>query len=104
MASTAQGVLFEIVGVYLARCSAPRTAGVLELPDQLLFLRVHAEHGIARTLMVFALPSKVAELLVPVGMGRPGEPFDVDPHRKAGLFQQPPDSTRSVVEATPQLP
>ena len=56
----------------------PRAAGVFELPDQLLFLRVHAEHGIAGTLMVFALPSKIAELLVPVGMGRPGEPGSSD--------------------------
>ena len=100
---TAHGVLLEIVGVYLARRPAPRAAGVLELADQLLFLGVYAEYGIAGMLMVFPLPSKVAELLVPIGMRRPGEPFHVHAEREAGLVQQPSDGARSMVEAASQL-
>ena len=51
---------------------APRLAGVLELPDQFLFLGVHADPRVARAAKFLALFGDVPELLIAFGVLLPG--------------------------------
>src|SRR5919106_433814 len=49
---------------------APRPPGILEIPHQLLLLRVHGDHRLVRGLKPADLRGDVAELGVPVGVRR----------------------------------
>jgi len=77
----------KVVGIDLVRRPAPRPADILEVADQLLLLRVDTDDGVAGVQEVFALLSYVVELLVPVGVRRPGEALAVAPQRVAFFLE-----------------
>ncbi len=58
----AQGILREIVGIDFDRFSGPGSTGVLEITDQLLVFRVHADHGQAATEESLLLLLNIAKL------------------------------------------
>ena len=100
----AHRVLEEVMRVDLLGRSTPGPARILELSDQLLFLRIHADDRVSGTLKGPTLAANVSELPVPIGMGRSGKSLDVDPQREAECPQQPRHGTRGKVNPPGQLP
>ena len=79
----------------------PLPARVLELPDQLLFLGVHADHRVAGALVGPGLLADVAELGVPVRVPRPLDGLGVALQAEPLGPQQVPDRVRGDLMALP---
>lgn len=62
------GVVEKIVVVDLLRFLAPCLAVVLEVPDQFLFLGIHADPGVARTTEIQTLFGNVTKLPIALGV------------------------------------
>ena len=73
----AQGVLWEIVCIHFDRLSGPRSARVLKIADQLFVFRVDADHRQATPEESLLLLLNIAELAIPIRMGRTRETFAV---------------------------
>jgi len=63
-----QRVLFEVVDIHDLRALAPDLAGVLEIPDQLLLFRVHADNRLTGFLMLLPLLPDIGKLAIPLRM------------------------------------
>lgn len=92
----ADRVVREVVSVHFVRGSAIGAAHVLELADEFLFLRIHAENRIARRKKCLTLFSQILELLIAIRMRRSRESFDVHTQREAQFRQQSPHGFRRV--------
>ena len=83
-----QGVAEEVVSVDLVGLLPPGDTGVLEVADQLLLLRVHAEDRQALLPEGSDEPLEEDELLLAVGVVRPAEALDVDAQAVAQVTEQ----------------
>ena len=97
----AQAVLGEVVRRGLARAGPgpPFAAGVLELPDQLLLLGVHADHRVAGVLVGPGLLVDVPELRVPVRVLLALDGLGVALQAEPLLVQQVTDRVRADLVA-----
>ncbi len=82
------GVLAEVVSVDRVCRTGPLATGVLEVTDQLLFLAVHAQDGVAGLGETLPLLGEVLELAIPIRMGGAGEAFAVGMQFIAQVTQQ----------------
>jgi hypothetical protein len=89
---SSERVLKEVVNVHPNRLPSPSGPGVLELPDPLLLLRVHADHRAAQSSERLDLGSKAEKLAIAFGMSRVRLfLFPMAPQRILPLSQQPSD-------------
>jgi hypothetical protein len=90
------------VGVDLVRLPPPRRSRVGEVADQFLLLRVHAADRQPLVAERVDAALDVAELLVPVGVVRSGEAFDVDVQVVTHVPEQVAYRGRAGIRAAPR--
>ena len=90
--SSTESVLLEVMHVYVRGRLTPAASRVLEIADQLLFLRIHADNGQARLPKGFHFARDVLELFFALWMGRSAQAFDVGFQGVVHLFQQAPNA------------